>query len=189
MAQAGQSVEVKWLPFQLNANASKTGVNKMQMYMDKFQKTKEEVVQMSAYMKGNFERAGLPYSFTEHSLTGNTFNSHRLVAFAGSQGESVQDAVVEDLFRAYFADEQFLNDKKVLMEAALKGGIEEATARQLVDDESQYAAETTEELQLGRQLGVTGVPFFVLENDSGKQVTLSGAQPPETFVAAFHSLA
>jgi len=105
-------VEVNWLPFQLNANASKAGVNKMEMYMSKFGKSKEEVVQMSQFMKGNFDRAGLPYKFTDQSLTGNTFNSHRLIAYAGSLGPDVQDKLVEALFHAYFAEEKFLNDQE-----------------------------------------------------------------------------
>ena len=35
-------------------------------------------------------------------LTGNTFNSHRLIAHAGRQGPEVQNRVVEELFKAYF---------------------------------------------------------------------------------------
>lgn len=35
-------------------------------------------------------------------LTGNTFNSHRLIAFAGRQSPETQDRAVEELFKAYF---------------------------------------------------------------------------------------
>lgn len=156
--------------------------------MEKFGKTKQEVMQMSQGMKGNFDRAGLPYKFTDQSLTGNTFNSHRLIAYAYSMGADVQDKVVEHLFNAYFAEEKFLNDPEVLVEAALAGGIPEPVARSFVSDEIQFKEETDAELQIGRQMGVTGVPYFVLKNDDGQQVTLSGAQPPEAFVEAFNGL-
>ncbi len=37
-------------------------------------------------------------------LTGNTLDSHRLIAYAGRQGYDVQDKVVEELFKAYFTE-------------------------------------------------------------------------------------
>lgn len=39
---------------------------------------------------------------TVEGLTGNTFDSHRLVAFAGHQGAAVQDRLVESIFKLYF---------------------------------------------------------------------------------------
>ena len=35
-------------------------------------------------------------------LTGNTFNSHRLIAHAGKEGTEKQNAVVDELFKASF---------------------------------------------------------------------------------------
>ncbi len=35
-------------------------------------------------------------------LTGNTFNSHRLIAHAAQQGTDVQNRLVDELFKAYF---------------------------------------------------------------------------------------
>ena len=35
-------------------------------------------------------------------LTGNTLDSHRLIAAAGQQGPQIQDALVEELFSNYF---------------------------------------------------------------------------------------
>ncbi len=49
-----------------------------------------------------FKSEGLDY--TMDGLTGNTLNSHRLIAFAGQQGVDVQDRVVEQVFKAYFTE-------------------------------------------------------------------------------------
>ena len=38
------------------------------------------------------------------ACVGQTFNSHRLVAFAGHQSLHTQNALVDELFRAYFAE-------------------------------------------------------------------------------------
>lgn len=178
--------KVRWLPFELNSASSKAGVNKMEMYMKKFNMTREKCIGMADWMKGNFAAVGLGYKFTEHGLTGNTFNSHRLIAWAESKGK--QDAVVEELFRNYFTEEKFINDPEVLVAAAKKAGIAEAEARAFVEDEGRYAAETRAEFGVGQELKVTGVPFFDIVVD-GKRVGLSGAQPEEKFLDAFRQLA
>ena len=49
-----------------------------------------------------FAKEGLKYSM--EGQTGNTLNSHRLIALAGQQGLDKQDKVVEALFRAYFTE-------------------------------------------------------------------------------------
>ena len=51
-------------------------------------------------MQETFAKEGLKY--TMEGETGNTLNSHRLIALAGQQGLEKQDRLVEALFRAYF---------------------------------------------------------------------------------------
>jgi len=177
--------EVRWFPFQLNPNASKTGVNKLEMYSQKFRASKQQIMQRMEGMKQRFLDVGLPYKFTEDAVTGNTFNSHRLIAYAGSVGLETQDKVVEALFHAYFAEEKFLNDPLVLECAAVQAGIPEETAKQFVADESIHREQTDQELTYGRELNVTGVPFFVVQSQ-GRALSLSGAQPPEAFEQVFN---
>jgi len=193
--------EVKWKPFQLNANGSKEGVNKLQLYMSKFNCTKEQIMSRMGGMKQTFSAAGLPFDFTETSLTGNTFNSHRLISYAGSISDDTQDKVVEALFQAYFADSKFLNSPDVLIDAAVAGGIDHDTAKALVEDESMYSEATAKELEMGTKLGVSGlcvdrlvvrcllsgVPHFVIEHN-GQRAQLGGAQPPQEFEKLFKKL-
>ena len=51
-------------------------------------------------LQETFKKEGLGY--TMDGLTGNTLNSHRLIAYAGEQGFDTQDRLVEELFKAYF---------------------------------------------------------------------------------------
>lgn len=51
-----------------------------------------------------FAKEGLNYSM--EGQTGNTLNSHRLIALAGQQGLDKQDKLVELLFKAYFTQVQ-----------------------------------------------------------------------------------
>ena len=41
-------------------------------------------------------------NFTFEGKTGNTFNSHRLIAYARTFGNRMENKVVEEIFKAYF---------------------------------------------------------------------------------------
>jgi len=180
--------EVRWFPFQLNPNATLSGENKMEMYCRKFGMSKDQCKRMSQGMKKRFEEVSLPYKFTDGPLTGNTFNSHRLSSWAYAEyGAKVQDSVMEALFDSYFGKEKFLNDKKVLLDAAVSGGIPEAKAKEFIENEEIFKKETKNELGLGRQLRVRGVPHFVISNGVNS-LQISGAQPEEYFVDAIETL-
>lgn len=104
LAQVDQSkvdVRVHWKAFQLNPAAPAPGVNKIEMYKKKF--GPEMVQRMLPQMVANGKRDGINFSFGGNS--GNTLNSHRLVAFADKFGK--QDAMNEAVFRAYFENVRF----------------------------------------------------------------------------------
>ena len=50
-------------------------------------------------MRSRFAEVGLAYNFTETSITGNTFNGHRLVNLSETLGPEIHDKVVEELFK------------------------------------------------------------------------------------------
>ncbi|KAL3150213.1 hypothetical protein ABBQ32_000072 [Trebouxia sp. C0010 RCD-2024] len=177
--QGQKSFEVRWHPFFLNPDASKEGVNKLEMYKQKF--GEQRVKQMVPMLTEVFAKEGL--SYTMEGSTGNTLNSHRLIALAGQQGLDKQDKLVELLFKAYFTQGLFINDKQVLLKAAEEAGIE--GAQHLLDTEDELKSEVLHEVKtIAQARGVTGVPFFII-ND---KYQLSGAQDPDTFAKVFETL-
>jgi len=99
------------------------------------------------------------------------------------------------LFHGYFAEGKAPSDENTLRAALVAAGeTEEAAAAFVADDSDAAAAATREELQLGRGMGVRGVPHFVVRaadvaggggGAPGAGEPLSGAQPPEAFEQAF----
>lgn len=171
-------VEVRWLPFFLNPDASKEGVNKMEYYVQKFGSARTQ--QMVPYMTSVFAKEGVKYSMG--GKTGNTLDSHRLITWAGHFGADKQNALVAELFNSYFSQEQLISDREVLVAAADKAGL--PGAREFLENESAGLQEVKEHLMAGaRGHNVTGVPYFII-ND---RVELSGAQPVETLVKALNS--
>jgi len=141
----------------LNSQAPQEGVNKLEFYNNKF--GAERVSSMVPMMTQRFADVGITYSLG--GLTGNTLSSHRLSTYAYSVGgEELQDKVMEQLMKAYFSDEKYLNDRSVLLEAATEAGLPNAEA--VIDDPNAFLDETKKEMELYSR-AVSGVPHFIVD--------------------------
>jgi predicted DsbA family dithiol-disulfide isomerase len=105
--------------------------------------------------------------------SGNTRDAHRLIQLARQEG--VQDEMVERLYRAYFTDGRSIFDLESLTSLAAEvDGLDADDVSAMLQSEAFEEQVVADELQ-AQELGVTGVPFFVVDLRYG----LSGAQPPE----------
>ncbi len=120
---------------------------------------------------------GLDFRF-DRVRPGNTFDAHRLLAFAHVHGkpESKQDALKERLFRAYMTDGDAIYDRDVLLACAKDVGLD---ATEVLAGDA-YTDEVWADERLARELGITGVPFFVV----GGRLAISGAQPADVLRGA-----
>ena len=120
--------------------------------------------------------AGIDYRF-DLAQRVNTFDAHRVAAFAATAGGDVQDRVVDRLFRAYFSEGADLSDHGVLSALAAETGLDgHEVAGMLAGDDLVEQVRADE--AMAHDLGVGGVPAFVIE----RQFLVSGAQDTETFV-------
>lgn len=168
---------VRWHPFQLNPDMPREGLDRRAYRIKKFgswERSQELDAQVAAAGRGE----GIAFNFDKQARTPNTLDAHRIIWLAGKRG--VQDAVVEALFLAYFTDGRDLSDRATLAEIAAGSGLGRAEVDEMLgSDEGLDVIRAGEEQ--GRRLGVSGVPFFVVN----EKVALSGAQPPELFLQAF----
>jgi predicted DsbA family dithiol-disulfide isomerase len=103
---------------------------------------------------------------------GNTFDAHRLVLL--SRGRGLEGPTLERLYRAHFTENRSIFDPASLAALGAEVGLDpEELRRALAGDEA--VAEVRADEQLARELGITGVPFFVL----GGRFAVSGAQPAD----------
>jgi predicted DsbA family dithiol-disulfide isomerase len=116
-------------------------------------------------------------SFTADRVMGNTFDAHRLVRLGRDRG--IQGQVLQRLYEAYFGEGRPVFDPAELAELGAAAGLDPAEARQVLADGSYAEAVRADEDQ-ARALGITGVPFVVLDGKYG----VSGAQAAGTFAAA-----
>lgn len=108
----------------------------------------------------------------------NTFDAHRLIALARAHGR--QAAVKEALMSAYFEGGRRVGDPAVLREVGLAAGLPEADVERLLADATWYADAVRADEAQARELGIRGVPFFVVDGRYG----VSGAQPAEVLAGA-----
>ncbi len=120
---------------------------------------------------------GLHYDY-DHAVMVNTFDAHRLAHHAKSQG--LGNEMHERLMRAQLIEGANLGEVDTLVRLAEEIGV---TGAGPVATSDQYTADVEADIQEARQLGASGVPFFVLDRRYG----VSGAQPVEVFEQALRT--
>ena len=88
--------------------------------------------------------------------------------------------MIERLYRAYFTEQRSVFDLDSLVGAGRReAGLDATEARETLESE-RYVDAVARDLDEARSLGVTGVPFFVIDGRYG----ISGAQATEVFARA-----
>ncbi len=169
-------VETVWKPFELNPDMPKGGLERREYRRSKFGSL-EVSDRLDAQVAEKGRAAGLNFRHDLMQWTPNTVDCHRLIRFAGVAGR--QDAVVEAMFQAYFAEGRNIGDHGVMADIAESAGLDRSRAQaMLASDEG--ANEVHEDLIRANGMGITGVPTFMI----GGQPICSGAAPPEMLVRA-----
>ena len=167
---------VRWHPFELNPDLPVEGIDRRDYVERKFGGP-ARAAQVYDRVRRAGTQAGIAFDFERIRLQPNTRDAHRLIAWAQSRGDA--DALVEQLFRAYFLEGRFIGSHEVLAEIAHAAG-EDADAAHAFLGSGIGASEIAEAEARAASLGVSGVPFFIVDGRYG----LSGAQPPEAIVEA-----
>ncbi|HEY3337738.1 MAG TPA: DsbA family oxidoreductase [Propionicimonas sp.] len=118
-------------------------------------------------------------------VVANSRRAHRLLQQAKLSDPSGRTTwkLEVALFEAHFSDGRNIGDPSTLVELAVGAGLDADAARQAIDSPARDA-EVAADIDAAAQLGIRGVPFFVLADKYG----VSGAQPPEAFDQALRQV-
>ena len=112
--------------------------------------------------------------------SGNTFDAHRLVHLAGEvRGQALAGRTHERLLRAYFSEGRAIGDRDTLVDLASETGLDPDAVRDMLESDD-YGNHVRSDEATAKMLGITSVPFFVLDRRYG----VPGAQPTEVFEQA-----
>lgn len=121
---------------------------------------------------------GLPYQTSGRDF-GSSFDMHRLLHHALAVGK--QEDLLDALYAANFVEtEPLFGDRARLVAVAVGAGLDELQVCAVLNDPEAYADDVRQDEQEAAALGVTGVPFFVIDG----KYAVSGAQPTEVFERA-----
>lgn len=169
-------VEVVYRSFELDPSIPEGEVTPiMDLLAAKYGMSQAQAQQAEARVAALAAAEGL--DFTADRAMGNTFDAHRLVHLGREHG--MQESVLQRLYHAYFGEGRSVFDQDALVALAADAGLDPGGARQALKDGSYADAVRADEAQATR-LGITGVPFCVVDGKYG----VSGAQPDETFAQA-----
>ncbi|MBU6472242.1 MAG: DsbA family oxidoreductase, partial [Alphaproteobacteria bacterium] len=166
--------DVRWRAYRLDPTIPPEGYERKAYLQAKFGDT-ERVKAAGETIRQLGESLGIRFAFESIERAPNTLDSHRLIRWAGTAG--VQDEVVERLFSSYFEQGRDISDRSVLREIAAEAGMDAELVADLLAQDADSALVEREDT-LAHQMGVTGVPTFIIAN----KYAASGAQEPEAFL-------
>jgi predicted DsbA family dithiol-disulfide isomerase len=169
---AEADVEIVWRSFELDptlpadaGSADEELARRRGLTLAEARAMHEETERMGAEI-------GIRFDFAR-ARRGNTFDAHRVLHMARAEGR--QTPVLDRLLAGYFAEGEPIGDRAALARLGASGGLDaEAVSEMLAGD--AYAAEVRADEREAAALGITAVPFFVIDRRYG----LAGAHPAET---------
>ena len=168
-------VQVTYRSFELDPSLPKGVISPtVELLASKYGMTERQAEQAQRQMEQRAAGDGLVFKM-EGLLSGNTRDAHRLLQLAKARQR--QPELLERLHSAYFTEQTSIFDHDSLTTLAVQAGLDEDEVRAVLASE-EYSAEVDVEEAAARDLGVTGVPFYVIDRRYG----ISGAQPADTII-------
>ncbi len=170
-------VDIVWKSFQLNPDMKTEAGKNINQYLAEIKGwSVEQAKEMNDRVTEMAKQVGLEYDLNK-AVVANSFNAHRLIQFAKNTGKG--DAAEERLFKAYFTEGKNVDDLHVLSQLAGEIGLNITEVEEVLKS-AAFSDEVQQDVYEAQQVGVRGVPFFVL----GNKYAVSGAQESATFLQA-----
>lgn len=169
------NIEVIWKSFQLDSSIPDVPTENYHDYLVKHKgMSLEQVNGMLDNVTSSAKDVGLNYRFDKAVMV-NSLNAHKFIQLAKTKG--LGDQAEERLFLAFFTEGKNIADITTLIQFGKEIGLEEEEIKTIFTDE-KYTDLVKKDIQEAQQVGVQGVPFFVLD----RKYAVSGAQPAQAFL-------
>ena len=166
--------QVRWHTFQLNPEMSPQGIDRETYVRTKFGDRAESVYDRVTSVG---HEVGIEFEFDRIIRQPNTIVPHSLIAACEPGPE--QERMVEALFQSYFLDGRDLTNSDELQAIANAAGLDPELTHQVIHDPMVHA-QTAACDQEARDMGVSGVPFFIFNG----RVGVAGAHESESLLQA-----
>jgi protein disulfide-isomerase len=167
-------VEIEWKSFQLDPRTkSQPGKSTYDYLAEKYGRDRQWSVEMHENVTKQAKAESLEYNF-DKAIIANSLDAHRLSHLAKKYDKG--NELEELIFKAYFTEGKDVSEIETLVELGKNVGLDENEIRNMLAS-NQFKEEVQNDIIEAQQIGVRGVPFFVLD----RKYAISGAQPQEVF--------
>ena len=177
-------VEIRFQPFELNPQMGPEGQDLSEHLTQKYRSTPEQQAKAREGINQRGAELGFRFRKEGRGRVWNTFDAHRLLAWAGEQGGKAQRDLKMALLQSYHGEGRSPADPAVLLAVVESVGLDRAAAKEVLES-GRYADEVRENEQHFQQLGIHAVPSVIV---NGKHL-IQGGQPPEVFEQALRQIA
>lgn len=176
------AADISWKPFELNPDMPIEGQDLNEHLQQKYGLTEEQNAENRQRILEMGEKAGFTFNFNGKRIMINSFDLHRLLIWAASEGKQTELKLA--FFKAHFTDLVYLNEQDTLLDVVASVGLDRNRAKQILDS-GEYFQEVRSEQNALQQMGITSVPTFIIN----EQYALTGGQPSDAFIQAFKQIA
>lgn len=176
------AADITFHPFELNPTMPAGGQNIVEHIGQKYGSTPEQARANREVIRDRAAGVGFDMNTSDDSRIYNTFDAHRLLAWAKEEGR--QSDLKRRLLALNFTDQRDPGDYDALVAAAEEVGLDGSAARAVLDSD-RFAEQVRAEEALWQGRGINSVPSVVV-ND---RYLISGGQPPEEFERQLRAIA
>lgn len=177
--------ELQFQPFELNPGMPPGGQDIGEHLSQKYGSSAEQQAAIRETIRQRGAELGFAFNWQGRDRIYNTFDAHRLLHWAGLEGQPGQQlALKQGLLAAYFSQGQSPASHEVLLRVAREVGLDAERAAQVLAG-GEFADEVREAQQFFRQAGINSVPAVIIN----RQHLISGGQPVEVFERALRQIA
>lgn len=174
--------DITFHPYELSPDMTAGGQNGLEHISRKFGMPHDQIRSSREMIRQRAASVGVTINTSDESRIYNTFDAHRLLAWAKDEGR--QRDMKRRLLALYHTDQVDPGDHDALVAAAEEVGLDGSAARAVLESD-RYAEEVRAGEELWRSRGIKSVPEVIV-ND---RHLISGAQPPEEFERQLRGLA
>lgn len=174
--------DIEWHPFELNPQMPAEGQEITEHITQKYGISIEQSEQNRAAIKQRGLDVGYEFGNRGGGRIYNTFDAHRLLHWAKSQGKQTELKLA--LFDLYFKHSGNPSDHQQLLETVASIGLDKTQAENVLNTD-QFAQQVRAQQQQNQQMGISSVPAFIID----RKYLISGGQPPDMFENALKDIA
>ena len=182
--QGEVAVDLHFQPFELNPQMWPGGQDLGEHLSQKYGSTAAQQAQIRQTISARGAEVGFAFAPDGRGRVYNTFNAHRLLTWAQTQGEGAQRKLKIALLTAYQGRAECIEEMEVLLACVAEAGLDTAAARQVLETDA-YADEVRAVEQMYQRAGVSSVPAIIIN----EQYLISGGQPVEVFEKSLREIA